>query len=65
MHVRVDGAGEDTQPGRVDGLRRREPELRAGRDDPPVVDRDVDRLAAADQEVDVRHPAILPECPFR
>ena len=61
----VDRAREDAQPGPVDRLGRRQLEPGAGRDDPPVVDGDVDGVSAADQEVDVRHPAILPQCSFR
>ena len=55
VHVGVDDPGQDVEPGRVDRLCGREPELDAGRDDPPVVDGDVDGRAAADQEVDVGH----------
>ena len=66
--VEVDVRVDRRREGRAAPWRRRSvppAELGAGRDDPPVVDGDVERLAAADQEVDVGHPDILPQCPSR
>jgi acetylornithine deacetylase/succinyl-diaminopimelate desuccinylase-like protein len=59
VHVRVDGPGENVQTPRVDGLASGEAELAAESDHAAAVDGDVGGLAAADEEVDVRHAPIL------